>query len=504
MSDHINFKISGSEKFKKWVQNVQDSEDIDSDLIFSNALNIGRLAIKHADLAGDPNENGSFADLKREILEQISSRFDNTTSDDQFDDITESINSIMSEIKGLGLNSAGSSKKGAMGEKIIFNKLQSAIPEWKFEISAHETASTDIQATKTDDKTGKTLKIMIEVKAYSAIVPKKEITKFHRDLNSCRPDAALFISLSSGITGNGNYEYEQLLCGNKSIPVIMLSHAGMSGTSGITAFLLLEQCLSISRNLTKRNHSGYDTDDDSSDSDSISTDLNTSIGTKIVNSIDSQIISQTITNVIDEISCHTERLESLDSAISKNRSAFGEIRKKIVILMDEHYKSLLDFETSFKHEVIMIRDKFCEVSENLSCNLMLDSKQHGKKIKNHKDFVSRIESKRHKAGYEFLWKAYSYINDKACNDDQQNSLEMFYQDGEIAIRTKGVQIAKTVIKTQGLQLVYSVPAWDDMTIAIKYEISGTTGVYFLLSKIKDDSNGFNVLRRRIRDLMTRL
>jgi hypothetical protein len=424
----FSFNPIGSDKFLNWLESIKTSYDQESlDKIISNALNIGRLSLKHA------NEINSFEESG--IKELIQTSIADVGIMDQ-------VSTLITEIKSLGINTEGSTKKGKSAEMILRNKLQTSIPEWKFTDTSGTNSSGDIIAEKGQDR------IVVEVKNYTNSVPSKEITKFYRDLDTMTPNAALFISISSGITGMGNYECEYRMCGSKRIPIIFVSHAGISCSAGIIAFLLL---------------------------------------TKLITNEEISVINDELAiiedSIIQKLECvvgdSVERLNIMDNEISRVRSDYAESRRKITNLLDDSYKALLTLEVSFKSEVQII----CKAFNDLDFySFATNSSEEKLKSSNIPNFIS---TKIQKNGYNELFSAIKEHNEN--NKSQQ--IVSFISQGEIVIKEKNNQltIAKTCEKPQSLQLVYANLPTDGMDIAYGYEVVSASGmVYFNLNKIKND------------------
>jgi len=424
----FSFNPVGSDKFLNWLESIKDSHDQSSiDKIISNALNIGRLSLKHA------NEINAFEESGIKELIQ------NSITDVG---IMDQVSTLITEIKSLGINTEGSTKKGKSAEMILRNKLQTSIPEWKFIDTSGTNSSGDILAEKEKDR------IIVEVKNYTNSVPTKELTKFYRDLDTMTPNAALFISVSSGITGMGNYECEYRMCGSKRIPIIFVSHAGISCSAGIVAFLLLTKLITNEEVILSNN--------------------------------DMMIIEDSI---IQKLECvvnnSIEKLTSMDNEISRVRSDYAESRRKITNLLDDSYKALLTLEVSFKSELHII----CKTFNDLDFfSFSSNSEEEKLKISNISNFLS---TKTQKTGYNELFTAISTHN----QNNKENKISLFTSNGEVIIKNKNTQltIAKTCEKPQSLQLIYANLPTDGMNIAYGYEIVATSGmVYFNLNKIKND------------------
>jgi hypothetical protein len=120
-------------------------------------------------------------------------------------------NKMLSRNDGSG----GSTQKGQMGEKIVFDALQS-----HFKI--RDTSSI----AKSGDFHIETMlgNVMVEVKNYSKPVGRAEVEKFHRDLSRNNDvQAGLFVSLYSPIVGVRERVYfETELIHGRKIPVMYI------------------------------------------------------------------------------------------------------------------------------------------------------------------------------------------------------------------------------------------------------------------------------------------
>lgn len=434
----FSFNPIGSEKFLNWLDTIKNTYDQDSiDKIISNALNIGRLSLKHANEVNSFEESG-IKELIQTSITDIG--------------IMDQVSSLITEIKSLGINTEGSTKKGKSAELILKNKLQTAIPEWKFTDTSGTNSSGDILAEQGTDK------IVIEVKNYTNSVPTKELTKFYRDLDTMTPNAALFISISSGITGMGNYECEYRMCGGKRIPIIFVSHAGISCSAGIVAFLLLTKL--------------------------ISTEKTAPISEESIAIIEESIIQKLECVVEDSL----ERLNLMDSEISRVRSDYAESRRKITNLLDDSYKALLSLEVSFKSELQII----CKAFTNLEFH-SFSSNSTEEKLKQ-SQLANFISTKNQKVGYSELFEAVKLHN----QENKEIQISLYVSNGEILLKDKltHLTLAKTCEKPQSLQLIYANLPNDGMDIAYGYEVVSTSGfVYFNLNKIKNDTGRKKLLER---------
>jgi hypothetical protein len=66
-------------------------------------------------------------------------------------------------------------------------------------------------------------KILIEIKNYATNVPKKEIEKFKKDLESTKKEAGVFWSLKSAISNIGNFKIIDHTINGKTIPIIYIN-----------------------------------------------------------------------------------------------------------------------------------------------------------------------------------------------------------------------------------------------------------------------------------------
>jgi hypothetical protein len=429
MSTSKILEFATNEKIHTWAASLPLDE---RDTILTNALNIGRLAIK---CSIDINSE-EFAMMRDTVGTVIKDSLDNTR-------LLGSVDSLVTEIRNIGFGSSGSSKKGKSNELLILKKMMS-IPNWTFTRISQEEMSCDLRAIRDNQR------VMIELKEYTTNVPTKEINKFYRDIEAHTPDAALFLS-NSGITGQSNdYEVVSRFIGGKKIPILFV--ANCHATTWVVAFLLLESIMA--------NYSTMDVDYD---------EVN-----EIINDVSIRLIGS------------TEKLKIIDEEISRVRLEYSENRKKINELLDTTYKSILSLECMMKNELLLITDTFSEITASKKAHfsgndLMLQTKD---------DFTKWLAAKgtNKQREYTYLWNAIKHYNKTTkCNskiivafNEAEKSIMLIHEQMRIVI-------AKTSEKPQSVQLTYSVLPWDGMDMAFSYEVTNVSGyVYFNLSKIKNE------------------
>ena len=105
-------------------------------------------------------------------------------------------------IENISGKSKTSSIKGRIAENFLENVIKDLFPSYSLDVTAQTGHEADMVLYKDS------LKILIESKNYSNVVPTKEITKFKLDLKRMNIKHGLFVSFSSKITGRQNIEIE--------------------------------------------------------------------------------------------------------------------------------------------------------------------------------------------------------------------------------------------------------------------------------------------------------
>ncbi len=105
-------------------------------------------------------------------------------------------------IENISGKSKTSSIKGRIAENFLENVIKDLFPSYSLDVTAQTGHEADMVLYKDS------LKILIESKNYSNVVPTKEITKFKLDLKRMNIKHGLFVSFSSKITGKQNIEIE--------------------------------------------------------------------------------------------------------------------------------------------------------------------------------------------------------------------------------------------------------------------------------------------------------
>lgn len=123
-------------------------------------------------------------------------------------------------------NTGASVDKGKRGEKYVRGILKKYQP-----VMSLRNHAGDILVDN----------ICIEVKDYTANVPKSEIDKFIKDLNSTNVSAGLFISLSSPITNIDSMERRCEVIGGRKVPIMFIATDNVE-TIQLATELLLTEC----------------------------------------------------------------------------------------------------------------------------------------------------------------------------------------------------------------------------------------------------------------------
>jgi hypothetical protein len=482
----IEFTPVGCSKFMKWIDNIiDDYDEAEADVIFSNAMNIGRIALESSNLiSGEKTELNGIKDAISEILNREGDELvkmvgvENDSVIERLklenSNIINTVKTLVDEIRGFGILSEGSSKKGKAVEKVLLKTLTQEFPDWSFAATGYETSSADIIATHATN-----LRIAIELKNYTNVVPTKEITKFEKDISATGVDGAIFISVSSGITGiTGNIDISQKLIGTKIVPSILIANAGMT-SSPILGFMMISEILLKLQN---------------------STETPTTSSQSTITSANTEIQNAIFKNLQNELSLAITRMNSIEVEVSRSRNEYSDMRKKIIDLLDIGYKNAITLELTMKNELSNIKRNFQEITFDAIHFSDTDADDFAKtiisQIKTLDEYSDLILKKKNKPAYMYLWEVIVEIPGIKVfrtSDDEICIRKRIKSNGNKIIKT----IGKTFEKPQSVQFSYIDLASDGLSLTFPYEVVNASGaVYFNLSKIRNDV-GKDILQSRI-------
>lgn len=451
------FTPINSPKLDEWIEEILELYDQDTaDRIFTNALNIGRLAIKTGALSSSEHEGiGIIKDL---IETEISSIRDTVTDSiestlvNKNASVIDQVQTLITEIKSLGILSEGSSKKGLAIEKIVLKNLQNYIPEWQFTSSGRETSSCDIIAKKGN------ISIAVEIKNYNTSVPKKEVDKFYKDLSATNVDAGLFLSTSSSIVDHEDFEITSKFF-SKTIPIVFLGNCGVT-SSPYVGFIMLTMLCEKQIPIKELRSVGMD---------------------------DGSILTKLKKELIES----THRLSQIEKDLSTSRNEYSDMRKKIVDLLDNHNKSIITVELSLKHELRIVKNNFEDLTLDKFYTDPINSDLI--KFKNYDEFNTFIEKKdkNKKIAYNYLWEACAVCKEK--ESISQIIIRICHNGMGIVLRRNKQLFATIQEKSTSVQMNYTNQIDEGYSITYPYEIVNQSGTaYFNLSKIKNNE-GLQIL-----------
>jgi len=166
--------------------------------------------------------------------------------DPQFRELRLGLGAIRSELTTLSSSLLKSSVKGKIVEDTLTQKLIESFPSFDIINTAKIKGATDIQI-----KTDKSLNFLVEVKTYKSNVPSKEVLKFYRDINLNKPVAAFMASVTSGIVGKHNMEYEILNHDNTNSTTIVcfVHNIGLEAPGLICAINFVLEVIKMKQNV---------------------------------------------------------------------------------------------------------------------------------------------------------------------------------------------------------------------------------------------------------------
>lgn len=368
----VDFTAIGSTKLISWLKNLrreyQDDEDYNR--VMSNVVNIGRISLTSAENLMSGNIPSLYEEVSIHFRDLIEKR------EDKMEHLTEILHNVKDTVQRFGLEMKTSSVKGKVTENIIQQILQNNVPEYNFDICAKKTASTDILAISEEEKT-KGNKILIEIKNYgnnssssssSSNVPKKEIEKFYRDINAHNPSGAIFISVSSKITGKNEFEISEYYLNNsQKIPIIFLYSNGVSISNIVPTFMLLTKIIHKTK------------DHNSSDVEKTKEKL-------LLEEKEFKKICQFAEEYYKE---NFLELENMSSQISGIRSNFMEMRKKIDKLLEDEYRKLFEYEIQYSSKIKSLKNKIknMNISSEIENNFGMRMTELNKKSISNDEFV---------------------------------------------------------------------------------------------------------------------
>lgn len=145
--------------------------------------------------------------------------------------IETQMENLMTAMRKLDSNIKGSSTKGRLGETLVQHNISNYFPDAEIEDTSQKPNLGDIHITLYPN-TSSSCSIMVEVKTYDKNVPGAQVEKFQNEFHgqsSCT--AAIFVSTTSGIAGNGKLDFE--VTKNGQGLMVFLPEAGTNGGYGL-------------------------------------------------------------------------------------------------------------------------------------------------------------------------------------------------------------------------------------------------------------------------------
>ncbi|VVU95123.1 hypothetical protein CPAV1605_848 [seawater metagenome] len=183
---------------------------------------------------------------KQEILESINYlRGDINEMDLQ--DKLDNLSLVLEKFLGLSQNS---NKKGEITEDIIYQLFTAKYKDLAYEKTRDIPHSGDgiltfPNLTSNYLSGNSKLKVLVEIKNYTATVKKDEVDKFKYDMKFNNINFGLFISLKSSIQGHSQLDYEKMIHNNKEYNMVYVSHIDMDTTKIDAALLVLNKLFEL-------------------------------------------------------------------------------------------------------------------------------------------------------------------------------------------------------------------------------------------------------------------
>lgn len=266
---------------------------------------------------------------KQEILNSINFlRSDICEMDLQ--DKLDNLSGVLEKFLGLSQNS---NKKGEITEDIIYQLFNAKYKDLSYEKTRDIPHSGDGILTfpiknssiLQEDK----LKVMVEIKNYTATVKKEEVDKFKYDLKYNNINYGLFISLKSSIQGYAQLDYEKMIHDNQEYNMIYISHIDADTTKIDSALLVLQKLYEIE---------GYSKKKD-------------------------------IDWIHKQINTYFKELVNLSEKTTLLKDNFVEMESNIKNSLNDHYKILRDYQYDINKQINNVWDKinddFGKAKENI-------------------------------------------------------------------------------------------------------------------------------------------
>ncbi|MBM4366470.1 MAG: hypothetical protein FJ102_09655 [Deltaproteobacteria bacterium] len=142
-----------------------------------------------------------------------------------FRPVIDGMTTLNTNLETLMRYSEKSQRIGEIGEAIVAQQLQSAMPTDRFNLVSNEGHRADVDAWFNLGDGAET-RAIVEVKLYTGPVPTTEIEKFRNDLRTQGVRYGLMVSLASRLTGfGGQFEIEA----NEHYLAVLVPEAGRDG-----------------------------------------------------------------------------------------------------------------------------------------------------------------------------------------------------------------------------------------------------------------------------------
>jgi hypothetical protein len=207
----MNFKIDYI--INEWAKDkLLDNERI------NKLIKIGYFIEKEFNFEINPLKN-EFSLIKNDI--------------NKYNDSLVDLKSTIDNLRGI---TKTSSSKGKLMENFIEDVIKENFEDDTLEIVSKIGHESDMHLHFNNNNN---ISILIEVKAYTDVVPSKEIDKFYKDMDRIGYKGGIFISVSSGIVGFKRFDIRKT---NNNI-MIFLPSVGINPTAIIWSILFLKQYL---------------------------------------------------------------------------------------------------------------------------------------------------------------------------------------------------------------------------------------------------------------------
>jgi len=358
ITEHCDKKLDNISS--QFISRIEELDSFKKILYTTISSNIDQMQHKHQELLHTIDQQNNLKSQNNikihSLIEQIESLHHIfTTVKEQISSFGGSIQThlqpVMTEVTHLStsINSMtkitnNSSLKGAMGENIVLQNIESSFPEISIIDKSSKSFQSDIHFMSDPP-------ILIEVKTYKNNVSSKEINKFKRDIEITDMKAGILISTTSGIVGKKNLDWEIY----KDAILLYIPNAGLHASSGVFGIMFIQELFKLHNN---SNNSNMEIDD--CKIMSILDEISEAIPEIESNLTQFNIVKKSICDIRE---CLNKKIDELFVQFTTSQTLLSSSIRKLTSQFRDSFQSLTNCDSSIS-TIQQIDDFISELSKH--------------------------------------------------------------------------------------------------------------------------------------------